>query len=62
MEENFRITPIRNHLNQLLTVAQNIEPSNIIVAPNGRVAYVALAVRIVEEKIVNNKKIVFNKM
>ncbi|MCI3311048.1 hypothetical protein MP969_25660, partial [Escherichia coli] len=43
MEEHFRITPIRNHLNQLLTVAQNIEPSNIIVAPNGRVAYVALA-------------------
>ena len=43
-ESNFRYYPLRQPGGTLLTVMQNIEPENLVVAPNGRTAYVSLPV------------------
>ncbi|XP_076465432.1 uncharacterized protein LOC143297141, partial [Babylonia areolata] len=41
-EGNFRYFPLRKPDGSLLTVMQNIEPHNLVIAPNGLTAYVSL--------------------
>jgi len=44
LANNFRHFPIRDPNNQLLSVTQNIEPEDVLIAENGRTAYVTLPV------------------